>query len=187
MCINQIITSIDNTSGGPARSVTNLLEALITESSYKYILQTLESPNPLIKDFSKSNCQIVFNKSIGFTYSRQLEESIKKGSVSLFHGHGLWEMPVHQMAKIARIRQIPYIITPRGMLSPLSLKQSKIKKQLAMALFQKKDLENASCLHATSKDEVDYFRDFGLKNPIALIPNGVVINDDAKIKKKERI
>ena len=75
------------------------------------------------------------------------------------------------MAKIARKRRIPYIITTRGMLEPWSLSQSKFKKQLAMLLFQKKDLKYAACIHATAQMEVESIRHLGFKNPIAMIPN----------------
>ena len=62
------------------------------------------------------------------------------------------------------------------MLEPWSLKQGSIKKRLALKLYQFKDLKNAICLHATSDMEVKHIRDLGLKNPIAMIPNGINID-----------
>ena len=81
------------------------------------------------------------------------------------------------MSIISRKSNIPYIITPRGMLEPWSLKQSKCKKKLSMLLFQNKDLKNASCIHATAQMEVENIRKLGFKNPIAMIPNGVNIDE----------
>jgi len=40
-------------------------------------------------------------------------------------------------------------------------------------LLQGDVVRRASCIHATSEQEHDEIRDFGLKNPIAIIPNGI--------------
>jgi glycosyltransferase involved in cell wall biosynthesis len=52
-----------------------------------------------------------------------------------------------------------------------ALQVSGWKKRIASALFQKGDLKHASCLQATSYAEIEHIRNFGLINPIALIPN----------------
>jgi len=66
------------------------------------------------------------------------------------------------------------------MLEPWALQQSKFKKHIAMALFQKKDLEKATCLHATAPMEVQTFRNLGFINPIAMIPNGIDLKEFPK-------
>lgn len=53
----------------------------------------------------------------------------------------------------------------------------RFKKRLALWLYQRKDLNSATCLHATSQSEVDNFRKIGLKSPFALIPNGIDVNN----------
>ena len=80
------------------------------------------------------------------------------------------------MSKNARERNIPYIISPRGMLEPWALNAGKWKKKLAMALFQRKDLANAACIHATAQMEAENIRKLGFKNPIAIIPNGIELS-----------
>lgn len=81
------------------------------------------------------------------------------------------------MARFARKNNIPYIITPRGMLEPWSLSQKKIKKLIALFLFQKKDIEKATVIHVTGEMERLQIRKLGFKNPIAVIPNGVNLNE----------
>lgn len=178
MIINHIISSIDESTGGPARSVTHLVGALgeidkVTEVN----LLTLSSKNPLLLKFSKSNLSLAFFRAGFMAYSSGLANRLKKTPTELFHAHGIWELPVYQMAKIARQRKIPYVISIRGMLEPWSLTQSMLKKKLAMLLFQDKDLKKASCLHATGLMEVESIRKLGYKNPIADIPNGININE----------
>jgi glycosyltransferase involved in cell wall biosynthesis len=63
------------------------------------------------------------------------------------------------------------------MLEPWSLTQGKLKKQFALKLFQLNDLKKATCIHATAPMEVENIRDLGFKNPIAMIPNGVNIDE----------
>ena len=102
---------------------------------------------------------------------------MKNSKGVLFHGHGIWLLPVHFMSKIARKLDIPYVITPRGMLEPWSLSQSSLRKKIALKFFQYKDLANSACIHATAPMEVASIRSLGFKNPIAMIPNGVNISE----------
>jgi glycosyltransferase involved in cell wall biosynthesis len=44
---------------------------------------------------------------------------------------------------------------------------------VALRWFEGRNLRETTCLHATSEAEIDDFRKFGLRGPIALIPNGV--------------
>jgi poly(glycerol-phosphate) alpha-glucosyltransferase len=44
---------------------------------------------------------------------------------------------------------------------------------LALAAYERSNLRNASCLHALSQHEAQEFRNFGLTNPIAVVPNGI--------------
>ncbi|WP_282069430.1 glycosyltransferase [Olleya namhaensis] len=176
MKINHVITSIDITTGGPARSVTHLIAAMLEiDTTLNIGIDTLKSETPITTTFNTSNSAIRFHTFEKLQRSKSLVNSLVQSEVSLFHGQGLWQMPVHQMAKVARKKGVPYIITPRGMLEPWALTQGKLKKQLALKLFQYKDLEKATCLHATAPMEVESIRALGLKNPIAMIPNGVNI------------
>nr|WP_315188286.1 glycosyltransferase [uncultured Flavobacterium sp.] len=173
MKITHCISSIDESTGGPARSVTNLCEELIKYDRIKEVsLLTLSSIKPLVRDFQSSKGKIEFFL-ISLGISKQLDKRLSVINTDLFHGHGIWEQPVHQMAKKARKRNLPYIISVRGMLEPWSLTQGKFKKKIALMLFQHKDLQRANCLHATGKMELESIRALGFNNPIADIPNGI--------------
>ena len=178
MIINHTVSSIDKSSGGPARSVTHLIEAILfVEKNIKINLNTLESNNPIIKKFDSIKGDLYFNDFGLLEYSKSLNNKLLKSNSNLYHGHGLWQLPVNQMSRIARKKNIPYIITPRGMLEPWSLTQGKLKKKLALKLFQYNDLAKATCIHATAPMEVENIRALGFNNPIAMIPNGVNIDE----------
>ncbi len=176
MNIKHFISSIDNSTGGPARSVTHLIAAMLEDSKHKIELYCGESPNPIRKDFEKSPGSIQFCKPNRFTGFKGIGKMIGKNNPDLLHGHGLWQMPVHNMAKTARKNKIPYVITPRGMLDKWPLNHKKIKKKIALALFQDKDIKGASVIHATSIIEARNIRELGYINPIAIIPNGINLN-----------
>lgn len=178
MKINHIISAIDISTGGPARSVTHIIQAMLQqEATLRIDLNTYNSNNPLINNFTSNQGNINFH-SYGFIkFSKPLRQELKYSATDIFHGHGLWQLPVHQMSKIARNLKKPYIITPRGMLESWSLTQGRFKKQLALKLFQFYDLKKASCIHATAPMELRSIRNLGFKNPIAMIPNGVSIDE----------
>ncbi len=187
MLINQVVTSIDISTGGPARSVTHLIRSICTISKEVAIkLDTIISDKPIIKDTGLPNAEIRFNKKATLGKSKELKNNLTLEKVDLFHGQGIWQIPVHQMCKVARNRNIPYIITPRGMLEPWSLKQRALKKKIAMRLYQHNDLIKASCIHATAMLEAQNIRKLGYKNPIAIIPNGIKLEDFPEYEKPKR-
>jgi glycosyltransferase involved in cell wall biosynthesis len=65
-----------------------------------------------------------------------------------------------------------------GMLNPWALRYNNWKKQIALRLFQKKDLRHSNAFHAASDLEADSIRAFGLKQPISIIPHDVHITPD---------
>lgn len=96
-------------------------------------------------------------------------------SFDVFHAHGLWRMPGLYAARAARGARIPLVISPRGMLEPSALRFSRKQKLVFWPAGQGRALFEAACLHATSDAELRTFRALGLRNPVAVIGNGVDI------------
>ena len=88
---------------------------------------------------------------------------------------GLWTYPSFAHLRYHRRFPKPYVVTPRGMLDPWALRRSPLKKRVVSALFESESLRRATCLRATSEMEAAHFRDYGLSQPIAVVPNGVEI------------
>jgi poly(glycerol-phosphate) alpha-glucosyltransferase len=59
------------------------------------------------------------------------------------------------------------------MLDKWALRNSSIKKQIALALYERRNLESAECLHALSSGEAEDLRSLGLRGRCAVVPNGV--------------
>ncbi|MEO7297109.1 MAG: glycosyltransferase [Verrucomicrobiota bacterium] len=100
-----------------------------------------------------------------------LRERASKDCV--IHDNGIWLPTNHAAAYAARHFKLPLIISPRGMLTPWAFKQSRYYKFFGWRLYQERNLQSATALHATSRQEAQEFRDLKLKPPIAIIPNGV--------------
>ena len=91
----------------------------------------------------------------------------------LVHVHGLWTYPSLACTRWGRQSGKPHVISPRGMLDPWALKNSSWKKKIAHFLFEGRHLRSASCIHALCESEAQSIRQFGLKTPICIVPNGV--------------
>ncbi len=89
------------------------------------------------------------------------------------HIHGLWEQSTLVAARTARALRKPYILSAHGMLEPWALGSKRWKKELYAALFERRNVEGARCLHALNAGEARSYRAWGSRRPIAIIPNGV--------------
>jgi glycosyltransferase involved in cell wall biosynthesis len=107
-----------------------------------------------------------------------LSRGLKGSEPIVLYDVGLWLPSNHFAARAARQARVPFVVSPRGMLSPRAVKVSKWKKRLAWALYQKYDLKSANLLHATSEAEAADLRSHHLQQPIAVIPNGVELPPD---------
>lgn len=167
-------TSIDKRDGGPSRSVPLLAKGL-AELDLSVTLLTCRSDEMNTHILENSNVRLEFiSKNISY---KDLENFLKSRNFDLIHCQNLWNPLYHKFAKIAQKRNIPYLMTPRGCLEPWSLKQKRLKKKLALLLYQKKDLQKASCILATSEMEARNLRALRIKTPIAVIPNGIDVSD----------
>lgn len=180
-------TTIDKKNGGPSRSVPILARGLAS-NGVETTLITCASDNMNLHILDDSSVEVqVIQRDIK---ERVLEDIILQGKFQLIHTQNLWNPLYHKIAKIARKHSIPYMMTPRGCLEPWCLKQKRIKKQIALTLYQKGDLQKASCILATSDMEATNIRKLGISTPIAVIPNGIDISeyncrtDISKVKKQ---
>jgi len=178
MLIAHVIKAMDQNEGGPSQSVTQLMDSLgRLNPEINFELHTGQSSNPVLSGFYLKHLQLSFYDRPFLGMLAGMGTDLKKNMPSLFHGHALWDLPVHQMAKTAQKEKVPYVISPRGMLEPWSLRQKKLKKKLALWLYQYNDLKMAACLHATAPMEATSLRALGLKNPVAVIPNGIPLQE----------
>jgi poly(glycerol-phosphate) alpha-glucosyltransferase len=107
----------------------------------------------------------------GFAYAPVMARELLKAQFDIVHQHGLWLYPSIAVSRWRQHGRRPVVISTQGMLEPWALRNSRTKKAIAARLFERSNLRHAACLHC-SHAEVEGVRRFGLKNPIAVLPNG---------------
>jgi glycosyltransferase involved in cell wall biosynthesis len=175
-----VIAGLDSAHGGPSYTVPRLCQALVAAGVDAQLLSVAaamgcdvepegESVRCFPPDWASVPVVRQLRRSSGLT--RALREVAPK--VDVIHNHGLWLMPNVEAGRVALLAGKPFIVAPRGMLSSAALAFSPLKKRVVWALAQGDVVCRASCIHATSEQEYNEIRGFGLKNPIEILPNGI--------------
>lgn len=110
-----------------------------------------------------------------FDQYRFIQNICEYRKIDLIHLHGIWSPMLVVAALIARKRHIPFVISPHGCLEPWALSYKRPKKLLALKTYQGLILRLASMFVATANQELESIRLLGLRQPVAVIPNGVDI------------
>ena len=172
----QVIAGLDPRNGGPSYSVPRLAAALTAGGIRQTILAVASdaAANDAITYFYRQNwAQVPVLR--GLRASSALKTALYQhaASTDLVHVHGLWLMPNVYAGQAAIRAGKPLIVSPRGMVAPAALAFSRRKKAIFWSLFQGRAYAGAALWHATSSDEAEDIRRFGVIAPIAVIPNGI--------------
>lgn len=179
--IDIVIPSLSMAAGGPTRTVVQLCIALASYggAEVRLISQQKQSDAEVLLPREKG-IEIYIERStpsvsfkLGLSGRKALHETFAQRRPQILHSNGIWHPLNHWATSAARRHQIPLVIHPRGMLEPWALGWRATKKRLALAVYQQRDLESAALLIATADQEAENFRRLGLRQPIAVIPNGV--------------
>ena len=170
MKILSFVSSLDMSSGGPSRSVPMLVKGL-AELGVDITLMTIRSENMNIHSLEGTTAKL---KVLSPSFSRkEIAKYLADERFELIQIQSVWEMPYHKVILEARKQNIPYIVTPRGMLEPWSLSQKKWKKKLAWWLYQRNDVQKSACVFTTAKMEAEHVSNLGITTCKAVIPNGI--------------
>ena len=112
-----------------------------------------------------------------YAYIRQL---CIQENIQLIHLHGAWLPEFVAAALVARNFKIPYVLSPHGCFEPWALNFKRFKKRFALALYQRRLNDGAAAVFATSDQECKNLRLLGLRNPIAVVPNGVELPSEVR-------
>lgn len=190
--ICQVVASINEQTGGTAFAVTSLAEVLAHQGICSYLF-TLDYQQcgqqvmtPAVKVHSYHANRITrYIRGFHPTASRALWE-LAATELDLIHNHGLWMFPNLYARQSALKNHLPLMISTHGMLNSWSIKFHHFKKCIAWLLYEYKNLLSATVFHATSVEEFLAIRSLGFRQPIAIIPNGVEV-EDPMIKHEKKI
>lgn len=184
LSILHIVGSVGRLSGGLGPVALGLARQQL-DAGNRVAIWTLDSPTELQtiavenKLGRSQNCRLVGYpmvgpKRIGLSPAMEQAAISRRGeSYMILHQHNLWMANSRVTNRWRKTFGRPTVIAPHGTLEEYALKRSAWKKKLAALAYEGENLCRASCLHATSVSEALSFRRYGLRNPIAIIPNGV--------------
>ena len=170
MKVLHVIPSISESTGGPARSSQGLVAALERSRIETWLVVFNKRDTPWIDGIQR------FKRVEQNGYQRrkkEFEQIVDEINPCVIYIHCIWDTASHIASVTARKKKIPYMIAPRGMLESWSLNQKKWKKKLAMFFYQRSDLRQAACLHATAQSEAEQFKRLGFMQKTIILPNGL--------------
>lgn len=183
MKILHVIPSVHKQGGGTSEVVPRLCRAQ-QELGQDVVLATLntedvsDSALQAVQAGVKYNCESELRlwgplKKLG--YSRRFGQVLKElvDWADIVHIHGLWMWPIWAAGWEARRRHKPYVMMPHGYLEPERLKISKWKKKIVGAFCDGPLLRSADAVVATSAHEEMGIRQYGIKQPVHIMPIGL--------------
>ncbi len=183
MRVCHIVPSLEERHGGPSKSVRALANAQAALGDTVELLATLEPGQPPLAAAGDAARIQVFPRESPRWLCRStgLAAHLRTSPAEVVHNHALWLLPLHYAHETAHRRQVPLVISPRGMLSGWAYRHRRWRKRLASLLVHPGALSAAAGWHATSPEERDDIRALGFKQPVCVSPNGVPLPADAEL------
>ena len=163
------------TLGGPTFSTTMLARCL-QGLGHRVLFFTEENDFAGYEDLDFHPFHVpAFPLNGQFAFSWGLLKELKREcrDAQIIQTNSLWQFPNIVQEYARKGCGAKSVIVPRGTLSEYALSMSRKKKKLVYALGQRMALRRADMFIATCEKEYRDIRNFGLTQPVAIIPNGL--------------
>ncbi len=163
--IYQVAENVSFDSGGVRTVLVNLNNYLNSDNHYQSVILTNKK--------EPQDNYTLFPTDKAWNYSKEFKTYIHSNITreTLIHIHGVFMYTQYITGKLAKSKNIPYVITPHGMLEPWHLGEKKLKKQIYLALFLNTLLKNSKIVHAITPIEKDNLFKLTNHKNIVEIPN----------------
>lgn len=182
MKIIHFISGIDK-SGGGTTAYMKLLAEELNKYSIDQKIATGISDSPVeivgvqIHFFDLKNLNPLHLKRVA-KLKNEFSRYLKNQKPDIVHINGVWLYQNYIFQKEAQKLNIKVVLSPHGMLEPYIINRNKLKKKIALFLFQDKAILNSDFLHVTAKSELENIKKIGYKNKnYTIIPNGIEIKN----------
>lgn len=170
-----VIRSVSSEHGGPSVTVPALCEGLgaLTGPVDLHVTDTFVPPvDARLVRVHGHRC-VPGGDRLGLSWELHRALVAAGREADIIHSHGLWLPPNLDVNWATRGGRAKLVLSPRGMLEAYALERRRMAKCAVWMLGQRAAVRAAACIHVTSDSEHDAVRAAGLKNPVAVIPNGV--------------
>ena len=179
MKVLQVVPSLAPEWGGPVKVVNELAGALEAIGVSSEIISAqgrrVGTPGTVTNDIPIHLFETGPLARLWTAHTPGLKKTLagKIPDFDLVHIQQLWHYPGYIASKIARSRNVPYIVTIHGELNEWNLQQKRLKKQIYMTAIQRGILQKSAALHAITPAESNRIRQLEIETPVAMIPNGI--------------
>lgn len=175
--VNHITENVSFESGG-VRTILLLLHEYLLQK--KIDSRIITNSKEVFDDF------IEFKTGNFWHYSPYLKSFLNTlNDNNSFHLHGVYTYNQFIASQIAIKKELPYIVSPHGMLEPWILEKNSIKKGVYLKLILNKILSNAKVLHCITPLEKDSLFQLTNHQNIVEIPNLINLKNIPKNLKHE--
>jgi glycosyltransferase involved in cell wall biosynthesis len=183
MKILTVIPSIGSVYGGPSKSVVELAEATANQGINVDLVTTNANGDqtldvPLHTWTEHNNIRIQYFSYLGwqdykwsFALGKWLFQHIK--DYDLVHINAVFSLTNLPAYWACQFHQVPYIVTPRGMLEPWALSYKARKKRIYFNLLEHPALQKASAIQVLATNEAERIQPLQLDSPLVTVPNGI--------------
>jgi glycosyltransferase involved in cell wall biosynthesis len=178
--------------GGPVQSVGNLVRTLVREGTAVTVFTTNRNGNsrlcvPLGTPTDWNGAKVYYFKVYkpwwyGFTPDciLALRNEVKKADV--IHSTAIFSFLPDLGAWLAKVYNKPYVISPRGNLSPIALKKGWLKKHFYYNVLVRSILNSANVVHCMTPMDADWVIRLGIRTPVICVPNGVDLSEINRVR-----
>ena len=182
-----VIPALASVYGGPSKCVLDLAEALGRQGVDLDIVTTTANGATRLNVPTQTWVKEKFYRIQYFSYWNFLDYKISLPLTNwlfhnvfdydLVHTHAIFSYPTLPAHWACQLHQIPYVMTPHGMLEPWALSYKSGKKKLYFNLLEKPALQRASAIQVLASTEAGNVQRLGLKSPLIIVPNGIHQSD----------
>lgn len=157
MRVTHVLPEIDESYGGPARSVPLLCSATVTCGVEPTIVSTVRGPwqNETVETEKVGVVLTPMSRPQRLGYAKGLRSAIVGSRPDVIHVHGVWRYPAYAAYSASVRLSVPLIVSARSNLMQPSLVRSAMVKKAAQNLFVNRLLDHATKIHCTTSAEMD--------------------------------
>lgn len=173
--------------GGPVRSVSALCEGLVRQGQDVTVFTTNANRNASQLNNVCGDITIIDNVKVRYfplaSYGSSiwpfLSPALGKAcrtdirQYQIVYTVGSWTYPNWVSAHFAVCEGVPYVVSPRGSFMSWSMGQGRLKKQIYLRLMERKVVNCASIIHATTHLEAQQLKQWNFAPPPIIVSNGV--------------